>query len=165
MSPVTRLRWSGNGLNLTVHQNLYRTKTFLLDGKNARNGKSFVKLTAPGGGPSGADGIRCDVDGNLWCGAAPGVQIVAPDGMAIGVIRLPENCANIAFGGTKRNRLFMAASQSLYTVYVNTTGEAREVPIEGAMKGVLTGKTFPLYQPGKEEQRRARTQVDSGFAE
>ena len=98
-------------------------RVFDVDGKNARNGKSFVKLAVAGENrPSGADGIRCDVDGNLWCGAAPGVQIVAPDGVAIGVIRLPENCANIAFGGTKRNRLFMAASQSLYTVYVNTTG-------------------------------------------
>ena len=38
------------------------------------------------------------------------------------MIRLPENCANICFGGAKRNRLFMAASQSLYSVYVNATG-------------------------------------------
>jgi gluconolactonase len=38
------------------------------------------------------------------------------------MIRLPENCANVCFGGTKRNRLFMAASQSLYSIYVNTTG-------------------------------------------
>jgi gluconolactonase len=98
------------------------TRVYDLDGKTLRNGKRFVKLQAPGGGPSAADGIRCDADGNVWCGAAPGVQIVAPDGVAIGQIRLPENCANISFGGTKRNRLFMAASQSLYSVYVLTTG-------------------------------------------
>ena len=100
-------------------------RVFDLNGKVASNGKSFVKLAVPGappGTPSAADGIRCDVDGNLWCGAAPGVQIVASDGTVIGVIRLPENCANVCFGGTKRNRLFMTASQSLYTVYVNTTG-------------------------------------------
>ncbi len=100
------------------------TRVYALDGKSLRNGKRFVKLQAPGGGPSAADGIRCDVDGNLWCGARPGVQIVAPDGTQIGMIRLPENCANISFGGTKRNRLFMAASQSLYSVYVGTTGAA-----------------------------------------
>ncbi len=94
-----------------------------LDGKNVRNRKRFVVLDIPGGGgPSAADGIRCDIDGNLWCGARPGVQIVAPDGQRIGMIRLPETCANIAFGGPKRNRLFMAASQSLYSVYVNTQG-------------------------------------------
>jgi len=82
-----------------------------------------VQLSVPGSGaPSAADGIRCDVDGNVWAGALPGVQIVAPSGEPIGIIRLPENCANICFGGTKRNRLFMAASQSLYVVYVLTTG-------------------------------------------
>ena len=98
------------------------TRVYDIDGKALRNGKRFVKLEAGPGVPSSADGIRCDVDGNLWCGARPGVQIVAPDGTRIGMIRLPENCANISFGGTKRNRLFMAASQSLYAVYVGTTG-------------------------------------------
>jgi gluconolactonase len=89
-----------------------------VDGKTIRNGKRFVQFSPP----AAADGIRCDVDGNLWAGAFPGVQIVAPNGDRIGMIRLPENCANICFGGTKRNRLFMAASQSLYEVYVLTTG-------------------------------------------
>jgi gluconolactonase len=98
------------------------TRVYDIDGKTLRNGKRFVKLQAYGGRASAADGIRCDADGNVWCGAAPGVQIVAPDGTPIGIIRLPENCANISFGGTKRNRLFMCASQSLYAVYVLTTG-------------------------------------------
>jgi gluconolactonase len=98
-------------------------KVWDLDGKNLRNGKRFVVLDIPGGGgPSAADGIRCDVDGNLWCGARPGVQIVAADGQRIGMIRLPETCANICFGGQKRNRLFMAASESLYSVYVGIEG-------------------------------------------
>jgi gluconolactonase len=100
------------------------TRIYDVDGRTLRNGKRFVKLQAAPGIASAADGIRCDVDGNLWCGARPGVQIVAPDGTQIGMIRLPENCANISFGGTKRNRLFMAASQSLYSVYVGTTGAA-----------------------------------------
>jgi gluconolactonase len=94
-----------------------------VDGKTARNGKRFAQLAVPGSGtPAAADGIRCDADGNVWAGARPGVQVLAPAGELIGVIRLPENCANICFGGTKRNRLFMAASQSLYVVYVLTTG-------------------------------------------
>jgi gluconolactonase len=50
------------------------------------------------------------------------VQIIAPDGVVIGIVRLPENCANVCFGGAKRNRLFMTASQSLYAVYVETQG-------------------------------------------
>jgi gluconolactonase len=93
------------------------TKVFDLDGNKLKNGKRFVQFSS-----GAADGMRCDVDGNLWAGAPPGVQIVAPTGEPIGVIRLPENCANVCFGGTKRNRLFMCASQSLYTVYVGTTG-------------------------------------------
>jgi len=77
----------------------------------------------------GPDGVRCDVDGNLWVSSNAGravgyngVTVWTPQGKLIGRIRLPEVCANICFGGPKRNRLFMAASQSLYAVYVNTQG-------------------------------------------
>jgi len=77
----------------------------------------------------GPDGIRVDVYGNLWCSSNAGtnigysgVTVHSPDGKMIGRIRLPEVCANVAFGGPKRNRLFMAAAQSLYAVYVNTQG-------------------------------------------
>jgi len=99
------------------------TRVYDMDGKGLRNGKTFVKLDMPGGGGrSAADGIRCDIDGNVWAGARPGVQIIAPNGERIGMIRMPETCANICFGGTRRNRLFMAGSQSLYAVYVNTVG-------------------------------------------
>jgi gluconolactonase len=84
-----------------------------------------VLIDAEGGTP---DGMRCDIDGNLWCGwgmgtdALDGVLIFAPDGTKIGRIALPERCANVCFGGLKRNRLFMAASQSVYALYVNTQG-------------------------------------------
>ena len=97
-------------------------KVYDVDGSKLRNGRTFAVLKSPDGSPSSADGIRCDNFGNVWCGARPGVQVVAPDGQAIGLIRLPETCANICFGGPKRNRLFMAASQSLYAVYVAATG-------------------------------------------
>jgi gluconolactonase len=53
-----------------------------------------------------------------------GVMIFAPSGQPIGRITLPERCANLCFGGPRRNRLFMAASQSLYSLYVNTQGVA-----------------------------------------
>ena len=79
----------------------------------------------------GTDGMRADVYGNLWCSSNAGsnvgysgVTVHSPDGKMIGRIRLPEVCANVAFGGPKRNRLFMAAGQSLYAVYVNTQGAA-----------------------------------------
>jgi gluconolactonase len=79
-------------------------------------------------GPKGTpDGFRCDVDGNLWCGwgmgeGLDGVMVFAPDGTPIGRIALPERCANVCFGGRRRNRLFMAASHSLYELFVNTAG-------------------------------------------
>jgi gluconolactonase len=79
----------------------------------------------------GPDGIRTDVSGNLWCSSNAGnnvgysgVTVHSPDGKIIGRIRLPEVCANVTFGGPKRNRLFMAAGQSLYAVFVNTQGSA-----------------------------------------
>jgi gluconolactonase len=98
-------------------------KVFDVDGSVLRRGRTFAKLVVPGSNtPAAADGIRCDADGNIWAGARPGVQVIAPSGEAIGAIRLGENCANVCFGGTKRNRLFMTASQSLYVVYVNTAG-------------------------------------------
>ena len=82
----------------------------------------------------GPDGARRDVDGNVWVSSNgnpggrglgySGVTVWTPEGKLIGRIRLPEVCANLSFVGPKRNRLFMAASQSLYAVYVNTQGAA-----------------------------------------
>ncbi len=76
-----------------------------------------------------ADGIRCDVDGNVWASAGwvgdgyDGVHVFEPkEGVRIGQIRLPEICSNVCFGGSKRNRLFMTGSTSLYAVYVETQG-------------------------------------------
>jgi gluconolactonase len=80
-------------------------------------------------GPKGTpDGFRVDMDGNLWCGwgmgeaGLDGVHVFNPQGKLIGRIDLPERCANVCFGGTERNRLFMAASTSLYSLYVNAQG-------------------------------------------
>lgn len=77
----------------------------------------------------GPDGLRTDVNGNLWASSNAGrnlgysgVTVWSPEGKLLGRIRLPEVCGNICFGGPKRNRLFMAASQSLYAVYVGTQG-------------------------------------------
>jgi gluconolactonase len=79
----------------------------------------------------GPDGVRADVDGNLWCSSNAGrsvgysgVTVWTPGGQLLGRIRLPEICGNVCFGGPKRNRLFMAASQSLYAVYTATQGAA-----------------------------------------
>ncbi len=91
-------------------------------------------------GPGAFDGIKCDVDGNIWAGwgsngaldadaaALDGVMVFNPEGKPIAHIRLPERCANLCFGGADNNRLFMASSHSLYALYVNTRGaEVRSV--------------------------------------
>jgi gluconolactonase len=92
------------------------------------NGKRFSDFMVDGV-KCGPDGVRCDVNGNVWCSSNAGravgysgVTVWTPEGKLIGRIRLPEVCGNICFGGPKRNRLFMAASQSLYAVYTATQG-------------------------------------------
>ena len=103
----------------------------VVDDKKLTKGREFASMrldTKDGQLSGGADGIRADVDGNIWSSAGwagpgyDGVHIFATDGQRIGQILLPETCSNICFGGSKRNRLFMTASQSLYAVYVETRG-------------------------------------------
>jgi gluconolactonase len=94
------------------------------DGAKIANGRVLIQC----GKEETPDGFRVDADGNLWCGwgmgsaELDGVRIFNPQGQPIGHIALPERCANVCFGGPKRNRLFMTASHSLYALYVNTQG-------------------------------------------
>src|SRR3989442_4874017 len=99
-------------------------KVYDVNDDKLANGRAFLTAEADGT----PDGLRCDVDGNLWCGwgmgsaQLDGVKIFNSTGKPIGFIALPERSANLCFGGVKRNRLFMAASHSLYSLYVNTQG-------------------------------------------
>jgi len=99
----------------------------VVDGGRRLSDKRNFITAADGGTP---DGLRVDVDGNLWCGwgmgteGLDGVAIFNPAGKKIGRIDLPERCANLCFGGRYRNRLFMCSSTSIYSVYVNTQGAA-----------------------------------------
>ena len=74
------------------------------------------------------DGFRCDIDGNIWTSAGwagaggDGVAIYAPDGDRLGLIHLPEPVSNLCFGGVKRNRLFITAGQSLFSIYTDAQG-------------------------------------------
>ena len=102
----------------------------VVDGTKLANGSQFSDLSITVDGEKKnamSDGIRVDIHGNVWSAAAggpgvDGVQILTPEGERIGQILLPERCANLCFGGPKRNRLFMAGSQSIYSLYVNTRG-------------------------------------------
>jgi gluconolactonase len=99
----------------------------LADDNTLENGTVFSDMTFDGL-HVGPDSLQADIDGNIWATGAwvgdegNGVHIFAPNGDRIGQIKLPETTSNICFGGPKRNRLFMTASQSLYAVYVNTQG-------------------------------------------
>ncbi len=99
----------------------------VVDGEKLANPRTFADMTLDGRAGF-ADGIRADEDGNVWAGAGwvgdgyDGVHVFAPDGERIGQIRLPEICSNLCFGGSKRNRLLMTGSQSLYAVFVETRG-------------------------------------------
>ena len=99
-----------------------------MQGSKATNGREFLDMKVDGV-QCGPDGMRADVFGNLWCSSnAPlgyaGVLVYNAQGKLIGRIRLPEVCANVCFGGPKRNKLLMSASQSIYMLQVQTQGAA-----------------------------------------
>ena len=99
-------------------------RVFDFDGATPVNGGVFVDMS-----PGFADGIRCDRDGNVWSSAGgggagyDGVHCYSPAGELLGQIHLPETVANFCFGGLKKNRLFITASRSLYSVYVEALGD------------------------------------------
>lgn len=107
-----------------THGGRSNMRVFDVNGDSLTNDKVFAEGFAPGF----TDGVRVDVDGNVWCSmgwADPkedGVRCYEPGGTLIGKIHLPETCANLCFGGKRRNRLFMTASTSVYAVYVETQG-------------------------------------------
>ena len=98
----------------------------VVDGARLANSRTLIKAE-PEGTP---DGLRVDVDGNLWVGwgmgkeGLDGVSVFNPAGTLIGRIDLPERCANVCFGGRHRNRLFMCGSTAVYSLFVNTQGVA-----------------------------------------
>lgn len=109
-----------------ISPRVIRAYDLTVDGTRLANPRPLV--TAESNGTP--DGLRVDVDGNLWCGwgmgaeGLDGVSVFNPDGKLIGRIDLPERCANLCFGGRHRNRLLMAASTSVYSLFVNTQGAA-----------------------------------------
>jgi gluconolactonase len=111
----------------TPHRKIWQ---YDVDGATLKNKRLYVDA----GGPGAFDGIAVDTQGNVWCGLGStgaigsdaaewdGVRVYDREGRALAHIHLPERCANLCFGGAKRNRLFMASSHSLYAIYVNARG-------------------------------------------
>jgi gluconolactonase len=108
-----------------VSPQVFRAYDVVDDGTKLANGRTFITVEGRGIG----DGLRVDVDGNLWCGwgggaGFDGVMVFNPAGKPIGRIDLPERCANVCFGGFRRSRLFMTASHAIYSVFLRTQGVA-----------------------------------------
>jgi gluconolactonase len=72
--------------------------------------------------PGIPDGLRLDIDGNLWTSAGDGVHCFSPEGALLGKINVPEIVANLTFGGQKKNRLFLTATTSIYSIFTTTRG-------------------------------------------
>lgn len=81
------------------------------------NGRHFHRIDT-----GCADGIRTDVEGNLWSSAGDGVHCIAPDGRLLGKILVPETVSNICFGGRAKHRLFITATTGVYSVVLNRRG-------------------------------------------
>ena len=99
------------------HPPVIRAYPVAADGASVAQGRDFATCDA-----GAFDGFRVDTKGHLWSSAYDGVHCFAPDGTLIGKILLPEVVANVCFGGPKRNRLFICATSSVFSLYVNARG-------------------------------------------
>ena len=89
----------------------------VVNGSTLTGGRVFTEIS-----PGIPDGLRIDIDGNVWSAAKDGVHCYSPSGRLLGKIKIPEPVSNLTFGGPKRNRIFITATSSLYAVYVATRG-------------------------------------------
>jgi gluconolactonase len=92
----------------------------VVDRRRLANGRVFAVIE-----PGAPDGLRCDTAGNVWTSAGDGVHCFSADGELLGKILVPEAVSNLCFGGPKRNRLFITATSSLYSIYVAANGAQR----------------------------------------
>jgi gluconolactonase len=92
-------------------------RKFKVDGAQVSGGEVFADCTA-----GVFDGFRLDTEGRLWTSAADGVHVYAPDGALLGKFLVPEIVANLTFGGTKRNRLYICGTTSIYSLFTFVTG-------------------------------------------
>lgn len=109
---------SDSGISHDPQNGPHHIKAFDVSAENTlSNGRIFAEIS-----PGLSDGFRPDVQGNIWTSAQDGVHCYAADGTLLGKILTPERVSNLTFGGPKRNRLFMAATSSVYAIYTDVTG-------------------------------------------
>jgi gluconolactonase len=122
-----------NGLAFSLDE----SKLYIADSGGTRypSGENHIRVfdVSPDGKLSGGtmfaectngffDGFRLDNKGRLWSSAADGVHCYDPDSTLIGKVFVPEVVSNVCFGGLKRNRLFMTATTSVYSVVLASSG-------------------------------------------
>lgn len=99
----------------------HHIRRFSVGADNTLKGGEVFCEVAPGV----PDGFRFDTEGNLWTSARDGVICFSPSGEALGKIKLPTMVANLTFGGPRRNRLFITATDRLFSVFVAASGAQR----------------------------------------
>lgn len=104
---------SSHDINVPSHIRVFD----VVEGRRLTNGRVFCEID--NGLP---DGFRVDLYGNVWTSAGDGVHCFSPEGVLLGKIKVPQVVANVAFGGPRRNRLFITATKSLYSVYLAVNG-------------------------------------------
>ena len=93
----------------------------VVDGGRLANSRVFAEVS-----PGKSDGFRSDSEGNIFTSARDGIHVYSPAGELLGKILTPENAvANCCFGGPGRNRLYIAADKSLYSIVLNARGDQR----------------------------------------
>lgn len=89
----------------------------VIDGRRLESPRIF-KVIEPGV----SDGLRLDVEGNIWTSAGDGVQVFDADGVELGRILLPEEASNCTFGGPDGRRLYVTATSTLWSIEVGIRG-------------------------------------------
>jgi len=86
------------------------------------NGKLLIDLSAGRNGPGGPDGIRVDSKGNIYSSGPGGLWIISPEGKHLGTIRVPEGFANLSFGDSDHQTLYIGGRTSIYKIHLNVAG-------------------------------------------
>ena len=117
-SPDEQLLYVSDTAAFNIPQAPHHIRVYkVVNGRYVKNGRVFAVIE-----PGQPDGFRVDEHGNVFTSSKDSVQVYAPDGIRLGKILVPETCSNLTFGGQKRDRLFITAGKSLYTIDLNTRG-------------------------------------------
>lgn len=101
------------------HLKEWRSFSILKDGK-LKDERIFFKPTTKN--KNSPDGMTLDEKGNLYFTGLGGVWVVTPQGKAIGYIKVPGFCSNIAFGGKNYDKLIITCGEKVYRLDMNIKG-------------------------------------------